>query len=68
MANEIIKLTSPTNYTQVAKGVTGSILTQKSDGDRGKLADVELTQPNFMPNSYTDSNGITYTWTEGNGW
>lgn len=33
MANEIIKLTSATSYTQVTKGITGSILTQKSDGD-----------------------------------
>jgi hypothetical protein len=39
-----------------------------STGDRGALANVNLNQPNFMPNSFTDSNNITYTWTEGNGW
>ena len=39
MANELIKLTSPTTYTQVTSGNTGDILIQKTGGDVGFLAD-----------------------------
>ena len=53
MANEIIKLTSPTNYTQVTKGVTGSILTQKSDGDIAMIPK-ETGWGFYVDSTYTD--------------
>jgi hypothetical protein len=37
-------------------------------GDRGTTMNYRVNQAPYMPNSYTDSNNITYTWTQGNGW
>ena len=53
MANEIIKLTSSTNYAQVTKGVTGSILTQKSDGDIAMIPK-ETGWGFYADSTYTD--------------
>ena len=48
-------------YTSV--GVLGV-----SDAPKGDGNNVEINKPNMMPASYTDSNGITYAWKQGNGW
>jgi hypothetical protein len=53
MANELIKLTSPTTYTQVTAGNTGDILIQKTGGDVGFLAD-PTSWALYADSTYTD--------------